>query len=297
LVNAVGIVIRPAPARKIGSLEGRGGGDRHGEGDDSLRSSPYGEGDVVLSPSTTFKNMQIDHGNPSSAMVFFFDPVYFLFVAIPALVISAAAQFYLSRTYAKWSQVRNSANLTGTQVGQALFARASVEPIPLGIAPGALSDHFDPSANVVRLSEPVATQPSVASMAIAAHELGHVQQHQTRSGLMALRNFLVPALRFSPTLSYICILIGIFANSTGLLWIGIILFGLMVLFSVLTLPVELDASRRAMGLLSEAGLLSDDADRSGARAVLNAAALTYVGAAVMSIIQLLYYVSLAQRRG
>jgi Zn-dependent membrane protease YugP len=226
----------------------------------------------------------------------FWDWNYFIFIAIPTLIISLGVQLYLRNTYGKWSKVRNANNLTGTQVGDALFDRTSLNEIAMQVVPGQMTDHFDPRANVVRLSQGTATQPSVAAMAIAAHELGHVQQYQIGSGLIKARNFLVPAVQFSPTVSYIAILLGILFNSAGLMWVGVVFFGVMVLFTLLTLPVEFDASRRGLNLLSEAGLLSADQDSRGARAVLRAAALTYVAAAVTSILQLLYYISIANRR-
>ncbi len=129
--------------------------------------------------------------------MFFFDPVYMLYVFIPTMLLSLGVQLYLKRSYAKWSKVRNSTNLTGTQVGEALFQRTNLMNIPLEVVPGQMTDHFDPRANVVRLSQGTASQPSVAAMAIAAHELGHVQQYQTGSALIKARNFLVPAERLS----------------------------------------------------------------------------------------------------
>ncbi|HXV98583.1 MAG TPA: zinc metallopeptidase, partial [Anaerolineae bacterium] len=128
-----------------------------------------------------------------------------------------------------------------------------------------------------------------------AHELGHVQQYQTGSALIGMRNFLLPALQFSPTISYIAIFFGLWFNMVNLMWIGIFFFALMVLFSFLTLPVELDASRRALNLLGEAKLFQSKEEEHGARAVLRAAALTYLAAAITSILQLLYYISLARR--
>jgi Zn-dependent membrane protease YugP len=228
--------------------------------------------------------------------MFFIDPVYFWYVFVPVLVISAGVQIYLKSTFSKWSGVRNGSNLDGMHVGQQLFNRTSLESVPLQHTSGTLTDHFDPGANVVRLSDPVATQPTVASMAVTAHELGHVQQYQTASGLIKMRGFLLPALQFSPTVSYIAILLGLIFNMAGLLWIGIIFFGLMVLFSILTIPVEFNASRRGLRLLDEAGLLQSEADAQGARQMLTAAGLTYVAAAITSILQLLYYISIAQRR-
>jgi hypothetical protein len=227
--------------------------------------------------------------------MFYIDPVYFWYVFIPTILLSLGVQIYLKSTFAKWSQVRNGNGMTGQQVGQQLFSRTSLNPIPLQRISGSLTDHFDPGANVVRLSDPVATQPSVAAMAVCAHELGHVQQYQTGSGLIKMRGALLPALQFSPTLSYICIFMGLFFNMTGLMWVGVFFFGLMVVFSLLTLPVELDASRRGLKLLAEAKLIQSEQDARGAKQVLNAAALTYLAAAITSVLQLLYYISLARR--
>jgi Zn-dependent membrane protease YugP len=228
-------------------------------------------------------------------MFWYIDPAYLWCVFIPTILLSLGVQVYLRSTYSKWANVRNASNINGLQVGQALFQRTSLQAIPLQRIGGTLNDHFDPRANVVRLSDPVATQPSVASMAICAHELGHVQQYQTSSALIGMRNFLLPALQFSPTISYIAILLGLWFNMVGLMWIGIFFFALMVLFSFLTLPVELDASRRALNLLGEAKLFQSQEEENGARAVLRAAALTYLAAAITSILQLLYYISLARR--
>lgn len=228
--------------------------------------------------------------------MFFIDPVYFWLVLIPVLVISAGVQIYLKSTFNKWSGVRNGSNLDGMHVGQQLFNQTSLDSIPLQHTSGTLTDHFDPGANVVRLSDPVATQPTVASMAVTAHELGHVQQYQTGSGLIKMRGFLLPALQFSPTVSYIAILLGLIFNLAGMLWIGIIFFGLMVLFSILTIPVEFNASRRGLKMLEEANLMVSDTDAQGSRQMLTAAGLTYVAAAVASILQLLYYISVAKRR-
>ncbi|MGL5082122.1 MAG: zinc metallopeptidase [Microcoleaceae cyanobacterium] len=228
--------------------------------------------------------------------MFYFDPTYFLLIALPTLVLSGLVQLYLQRSFAKWSRVQNSERMTGMQVGETLFDRTSLRPIPLEQTRGTLTDHYDPHVNVVRLSTPVANQPSVAAMAVTAHELGHVQQYQTGSALIRMRNVLLPAVQFSPTISYIAFTMGILFNATGMMWIGVIFFGLMVLFSLLTLPVELDASRRGLALLQEAGLLETKEDVKGARQVLTAAALTYLAAAVTSVLQLFYYINLIQRQ-
>jgi len=228
--------------------------------------------------------------------MFFFDTTYIWYVLIPTVVLSLGVQLYLKATVSKWSNARNSLGLTGIQVGQALFQRTSLKPIPLERTPGTLSDHYDPRGNVVRLSEAIANQPTVAAMAITAHELGHVEQHQARSPWIVMRNILLPALQFSPMLSYIAILVGFWLNMTGLIWVGIAFFGLMVIFMLLTLPVEIDASRRGLRLLRQANLLQTEAEAGGARQVLSAAALTYVAAAVTAVLQLLYYISLVSRR-
>jgi Zn-dependent membrane protease YugP len=229
-------------------------------------------------------------------MVFFFDPAYFLYIALPTLLLSFGVQMYLKSTFAKWSKTPNSAAVTGRMTTQALFDRTSLNPIPVERVAGQLTDHYDPGQNVVRLSEPVADQKSVAAMAVSAHELGHVQQYQTGSGLIKMRSMLLPALKFSPTLSYICIMAGILFNLAGMMWLGVLFFGLMVLFSLLTLPVEFDASRRGMKLLEEAGLLKSPEDKQGAKKVLQAAGLTYLAAAVTSVLQLLYYISMVNRQ-
>jgi Zn-dependent membrane protease YugP len=224
------------------------------------------------------------------------DPTYLLFVFLPTLLLSLGAQLYVQSAYAKWSQRRNSAGLSGVEVARRIFSRTNVAPVNLEGTPGELTDHYDPSHNVVRLSQKIATVPSVASMAVVAHELGHVQQHQERSVLITMRNFLVPAVRFSPTVGYMMIILGLMLQLTELFWLGIILFGLMVVFMILTLPVEIDASRRGLRLLQESGLMVSAEDLTGSRAVLTAAALTYFAAAITAVLQLLYFISLANRR-
>ncbi len=228
--------------------------------------------------------------------MFFFDTTYLWYVLIPTLALSLGVQLYLKATVSKWSNTRNSQGLTGIQVGQILFQRTSLKPISLERTPGTLSDHYDPRGNVVRLSEAIANQPSVAAMAITAHELGHVEQHQTHSPWIVMRNILVPTLQVSPMISYMAILLGFWLRLTGLIWVGIAFFGLMVLFMLLTLPVEIDASRRGLHLLRQANLLQSETEAGGARQVLSAAALTYVAAAVTAVLQLLYYISLVSRR-
>lgn len=231
----------------------------------------------------------------------YLDPLYVL-LFIVTLVISGAAQLYIRSTFAKWNAITNGAGLSGAQVGEQLVMRASfggasgsATGISFKVVPGDLSDHFDPRTRKVGLSAEVAARQSVAAMAVTAHEVGHAQQHAEGTVAMRARAFLVPAVTFSPMLSYLLIFLGLIFNLTGLFWLGIIVFGLMVVFSVLTLPVEIGASRRALVMLRESGLLIQSQDELGVKRVLTAAAMTYVAAAVTSILTLLYYITLARR--
>ncbi len=230
-----------------------------------------------------------------------FDPLYIL-VIIATLVVSGGAQLYIRSTYGRWSRVQNGAGLSGAQVAEYLRDNAQFGNRPgreaitaIKVSPGELSDHFDPRDRSLSLSEAVATQPSVASMAIAAHEVGHAVQVAEGSALMQLRGLLVPAVSFGPGLAYLFIIGGIILNMTGLLTIGILLFGLAVLFAVLTLPVEIQASQKALAMLDSTGVVTSQQDRDGANAMLRAAALTYLAGAIAAILTLLYYLTLARR--
>jgi Zn-dependent membrane protease YugP len=231
----------------------------------------------------------------------FFDPVYLiLFVTI--VVVSGAAQLYIRSTYGRWSRVPNGAGLSGGQVAEYLrdharFGNRSGRDAitAINVVPGDLSDHFDPRDRSLSLSEVVAHQPSIASMAISAHEVGHAQQLAEGSALMQFRALLVPAVSVGPGLAYLFIIGGLILNMTGLLTIGILLFGIAVVFSVLTLPVEIQASQKALSMLESTGVITSAQDRSGARSMLTAAALTYLAAAIGAILTLLYYLTLARR--
>ena len=248
-------------------------------------------------------------------MLFLLDPGYLLLIVV-TLVISGAAQLYVSSAYKKWSQVRNSVNMTGAQVGKAIvdrtplgdaaYAPASIQAMGGSVVNGStitfqrvggqLTDHYDPRTHAVSLSDGVATQPSVAAMAIVAHELGHAQQHEQASVLMTLRNFLVPAVQISPQVAYLMIFLGFILQIVDLIYLGVIFYAVMVLFTLVTLPVEIDASRRGLTLLRDAGLMDSEQDATGSRQVLTAAAMTYLAAAVTAVLTLLYYLSLANRR-
>jgi len=179
------------------------------------------------------------------------------------------------------------------QVGDTSMNTSEIEFQRVG---GNMTDHYDPRTHTVRLSEGVANRHSVAAMAIVAHELGHAQQHENNSILISMRNFLVPAVSLSPRIAYFLIFIGLIFNLAGAFWLGVIFYGLMVLFSIVTLPVEFDASIRGRVLLREAGLMVTQEDEAGSQRVLMAAGATYVAAAVSAVLQLLYYISIGRRR-
>ena len=224
-------------------------------------------------------------------MFFNIDTTYFWWVFIPTVLLSAGVQIWLRRTYSKWHKVENSADLTGKEVTDVLFDDTALDPIPVKHIRGNLTDHYDPGKNVVNLSDAVYDEDSVAAMSVAAHELGHVEQYQEDSTLIKMRSFLIPAVTLSPTISYICLLLGLLFNMTNMLWVGIFFFSLTIIFSLLTLPVETNASRRAIAMLDETGLRKTEADIEGSKKVLRAAAMTYLAAAVSSVITLFYYVS------
>jgi Zn-dependent membrane protease YugP len=228
--------------------------------------------------------------------MFIFDSAYILMVFIPSLVLSLLAQLFVRSAYSKWGKTRNSLGLSGVEVGERIRRASGMTNVAFESTQGELTDHYDPSSNVVRLSRDIATKPSVASMAIVAHELGHAQQHAQNSVLIGMRNFLVPAMQFSPMVSYGLIFAGLIFGILDLAWLGIGFFGVVVVFMLLTLPVEFDASRRGLILLREAGLMVDSQDAGGSRQMLTAAALTYVAAFITALLTLLYYISLVQRR-
>jgi uncharacterized protein len=225
-----------------------------------------------------------------------------LIFIIAFVLVSTAAQMYIRSTYGRWSRVPNGAGLSGGQVAAYLrdhapFGNRSGRDAitAINVVPGALSDHFDPRDRSLSLSEEVAHQPSIASMAVAAHEVGHAQQLAEGSALMQLRSVLVPAITFGPGLTSLLLLAAIGFQSTGLVLLAAAVFGISVLLSVVTLPVEIQASQKALAMLQSTGVITSEQDRSGARSMLTAAALTYVAGTIGTILQLLYYLTLARR--
>ncbi len=218
-------------------------------------------------------------------MPFFFDPRYFLF-ALPALALVMFAQARVRSAYGRYSQVRNSYGLTGGEAARRLLDRAGLTYVPVRVVPGELSDNYDPQQKVLNLSQGVANAPSVAALGIAAHEIGHALQDAQSYAPLRLRASLVLATNIGSQLGFYIFFAGLFIHP--LAWIGIGLFSLAVLFTLVTLPVELNASRRARQLLASSGLITP-AEMGGVSAVLNAAALTYVAALAQALATLLYF--------
>jgi hypothetical protein len=225
---------------------------------------------------------------------FYFDPLYLLFAA-PALLLAMFAQWKVSSTYDKYTRERNAKNLTGIQVAQYLL-RANGLNLQVRGTPGHLSDHYDPRDKTLYLSEGVANTPSVAALGIVAHEVGHAVQDAQGYAPMRLRAALVAPAQIGPWIGYILFLIGIFINLSGLVWLGIAFFSAGLLFSLATLPVEFNASQRALTMLRSSALVGAG-EVNAAQSVLTAAALTYVAAAAQALSSLLYYVFIALNLG
>ncbi|HSB02351.1 MAG TPA: zinc metallopeptidase [Anaerolineales bacterium] len=221
----------------------------------------------------------------------FFNPAYLIFM-IPAFLLMAISSWYVRSAYNKWGKVRASSGLTGHQAAQRLIANGSLYGVQVQGTPGQLTDHYDPRDKTLYLSRGVADSPSVASVAVAAHELGHAMQDAEGYFPMTVRSALVPAVNIGSNLGWILILIGLFLRSPNLAWIGVIVFSGGALFALATLPVEFNASSRAKQLLYSTGIIQTDEERHGVNQVLNAAALTYVAGLVTAVMQLLYYVFL-----
>jgi len=225
-----------------------------------------------------------------------FDPVYFLFVG-PALALSLWASFRTKAAFKKYSRVRTLSGLTGAQAAGVLLERAGISDVKIVSTRGVLSDHYNPLNKTLALSEPVYGSASVAAIGVACHEAGHAIQHAKNYSPLWLRSALVPTANIGSKLGYWMMLIGLFMMSSfgpGLIYVGAALFSLVLIFQVVTLPVEFDASRRAKQLAFEHGIVTSE-EQQGVSRVLNAAALTYVAAAVSTLLTLLYFLSRARR--
>lgn len=219
--------------------------------------------------------------------MFYMDPVFLLF-AIPGLLLAGIASAMTHSAFQKYSRVRASSGLTGAQAAERMLRSAGVFDVRIEQTQGFLSDHYDPTEKTLRLSPQVYSGTSLSSVGVACHEAGHALQHAANYSALGLRTALVPLAQFCPPISYVVIFLGFLLASQQLVLAGCILFSVAVLFSLVTLPVEWDASSRAKQMLVSCGIVSAR-ERDDAAEVLNAAFLTYVAAAVSSLLTLLYY--------
>jgi len=229
-------------------------------------------------------------------MFFMFDYRYLIFM-IPAFLLMMAVQWYVNSAYQTWSRVPARSRMSGAQAAQRLIERGGINDVQIEGIPGNLTDHYDPRSRVLRLSQGVYNNNSVAALAIAAHELGHAVQDHEEYLPLRLRAALVPAVNIGSYLGWIFIFVGMLLRSTQLAWVGVLVFSGGALFALATLPVELNASARAKRLLVETGLIVGEDEERGVNTVLNAAALTYVAALVTAVMQLMYFASLVMGMG
>jgi len=219
--------------------------------------------------------------------VFYFDPVYFLFL-IPGMALSMWASFRVKSAFNKYSKVPVSTGMTGAEAARAMLDRAGLHDVKIGRAHGFLSDHYNPATRSLALSQAVHDTRSIAAVGVATHEAGHAIQHAKNYGPLQLRSLLVPTANIGSSLGYIVMVGGLFLASQGIFMVGVVLFSMVILFQLVTLPVEFDATNRAKELVIANGIVSQH-EREGMDRVLNAAALTYVAAAISSLLTLLYF--------
>ena len=217
----------------------------------------------------------------------FFDPMYLAFI-LPGLLLSLWASFRVKRAFNKYSQVPSMRGLTGAEAAAEMLRGAGIEGVGIKESEGLLSDHYNPLDRTLNLSPDVYRSTSVAAIGVACHEAGHAVQHAHHYSPLWARSALVPTANIGSTLGYIVMTLGLFLSSANMVLFGAVLFSAVLLFQVVTLPVEFNASARAKKLVLEYGIISPH-EREGVDRVLNAAALTYVAAAVSTLLTLLYY--------
>jgi Zn-dependent membrane protease YugP len=221
----------------------------------------------------------------------FFDPMYLLFAA-PALVVMLYAQYKVSSTYKKYAKVASMQRKTGAEVAMLLLRANGLGDVKVEETKGVLTDHYDPRNKRLRLSKDVYRQSSVAAIGIVAHEVGHAVQDRAGYFAVKVRGVLVPVANVGTWLGYACFVAGVLLSVANLVWVGVILFSGAVVFALVTLPVEFDASVRARHMLKSNGLVTTT-ESAGVSAVLSAAALTYVAALLQAVSSLMYYVFVA----
>lgn len=221
----------------------------------------------------------------------FYDPTYLCFM-LPGMLLVMLSSWYVNSAYRKWSQIRTRSGLTGAEAARRLIYNGGLSGVQIQGIGGQLTDNYDPRSKVLNLSQGVANSPSVAAVAIAAHELGHAMQDHEGYFPLRFRAALVPMVNIGSWLGWIMILAGLFLRITNLAWLGVLFFSGGAVFALATLPVEFNASARAKRLLAETGIISGEDEQAGVNNVLNAAALTYVAGLAAAILQLLYFVTL-----
>lgn len=220
----------------------------------------------------------------------------YLIYMLPCLILTIICQAKVNSTFNKYSKIRNYRNLTGAQAAEYVLRHNGVTGVRIEHVSGHLSDHFDPRTNVIRLSDSVYNSNSIAAVGVACHEAGHAVQHAQGYIPNKIRGILVPIANFGSKLSWILIALGFISSMfESLLYVGIILFSASVLFTLVTLPVEFNASSRALACIKETGLLTGE-EYKGAKSTLQAAAMTYVAAAATAVMQLLRLLAIANRR-
>ncbi|MCM3783112.1 zinc metallopeptidase [Neobacillus mesonae] len=210
---------------------------------------------------------------------------------ILAIILSIWAQFRVQGTFKKWANVENSTGLTGYDVARHMLDSNGLQDVPIEPVRGALSDHYDPIHRVVRLSEPVYYERSISAVAVASHEVGHAIQHKEHYPMLVLRHRIFPIVNFASGLAPFLLLGGFLFNAFNLIGLGIIFFSVTVAFQLITLPVEFNASNRARRIIVEEGYVRSEEER-GVGKVLNSAALTYVAAALISLLELIRYIGI-----
>ena len=220
-------------------------------------------------------------------MRFYYDSIYWI-ILIPVLLLSLYAQIKVSSSFRRYSRERNRRGVTGAQAAYAVLKAHGIHDVAIRSCRGELTDHYDPRDNAIYLSEPVYNAATVAAVGVAAHEAGHAVQYAMGYGPVRLRTAIIPVTQFGSKFAFIALMLGLALYSQPMFGLGIILFGATTLFQLVTLPVEFDASARALGTIDGTGLLEGE-ERRGAKKVLTAAALTYVAALLMSLVQLLRY--------
>ena len=215
----------------------------------------------------------------------------YILISLPALLLGFYAQAKVKGAFNKYSKVRTSNGMTGAEVARAVLDAKGLQDVQIQQVRGNLSDNYDPRSKVLNLSQSVYATPSVAAAGVAAHEAGHAIQHADGYGPLKIRSLMVPSVQLGSWLGPIIFMVGFFFNSTNLALVGLILFAATALFALVTIPVEMDASRRAKEMLSTSGIVYQS-EMGGVNSVLDAAALTYVAGAVQALSTLLYYVLL-----